>query len=328
MQDLHDIKTLIQQGNRLITIESLEEPRILQLLTRLGIEIGYPMQIWSHSDGLRRLGFGSDVSLADSQSPDIALAHIKGQTESAGYVFCDLHPFLDKALIVRLIKDVVWQAENTQKVIILVGPEMNLPKELKRIATQFHLTMPSEQQLHKLVLDTARDYARVNGSKVKTNKEVVDKLVRNLKGLTFSDATHLIKGAIVDDGILNESDLTYVNKAKMDLLGDDGVIHFEYDTSRFSDVAGLNTLKGWLNKRRKTFLENSDHYKSKGIMLFGVQGSGKSLAAKAVAGSWGLPLLRLDMATLFNKYIGETERQLREALTLADAMSPCVLWVD
>ena len=107
----------------------------------------------------------------------------------------------------------------------------------------------------------------------------------------------------------------------------DGVLHFEYDTAKLSEVAGLNTFKKWLNERRPAFFEDSDDI-PKGVLLLGVQGGGKSLAAKAVAGVWGVPLLRLDMAQLFNKYIGETERNLRQALALADTLSPCVLWVD
>ena len=104
---------------------------------------------------------------------------------------------------------------------------------------------------------------------------------------------------------------------------------FEYDTSNFADVGGLHSLKEWLTKRRDHFLNPQEAVDTpKGVLLLGVQGGGKSLAAKAVAGMWGVPLLRLDFSALYNKYIGETEKNLRESLAMADTLSPCVLWLD
>src|SRR5262249_6033770 len=115
------------------------------------------------------------------------------------------------------------------------------------------------------------------------------------------------------------------------LLNKDGLLHFEYETARFADVAGLAHLKTWVEQRRGAFLGLKKAAKldpPKGLLLLGVQGCGKSLAAKAVAGGFGVPLVRLDFGTLYNKYHGETERNLRESLRHAEQLAPCVLWVD
>ena len=120
-------------------------------------------------------------------------------------------------------------------------------------------------------------------------------------------------------------------QAKYELLNRGGILHYEYDTASFKDVGGLENLKSWLSLRKAAFLNdgNASHLDTpKGILLIGVQGCGKSLAAKATAGVFGLPLLRLDFATLYNKYHGETEKNLRESLKTADVMAPCVLWID
>jgi SpoVK/Ycf46/Vps4 family AAA+-type ATPase len=120
-------------------------------------------------------------------------------------------------------------------------------------------------------------------------------------------------------------------KAKYELLNRGGILQFEYDTARFSDVGGLSNLKDWLATRKMAYVRRDGVAKldpPKGILLIGVQGCGKSLAAKATAGIFGVPLLRLDFATLYNKYHGETERNLRESLKTADVMAPCVLWID
>ena len=120
-------------------------------------------------------------------------------------------------------------------------------------------------------------------------------------------------------------------QARYDLLNRGGVLQFEYETAGFADVGGLSRLKEWLMRRRPVFEGGAgvDHLDvPKGVLLIGVQGCGKSLAAKATAGIFGVPLLRLDFGALYNKYHGETERNLRESLRAADLMSPCVLWVD
>jgi SpoVK/Ycf46/Vps4 family AAA+-type ATPase len=156
-------------------------------------------------------------------------------------------------------------------------------------------------------------------------------LVRNLAGLTYADTERLARNAIQVDGAITRSDLPGVMQAKYELLNQGGALHFEYDTARFSDVGGLNRLKTWLSQRKAAFRRDNDaaHLDPpKGILLTGVQGCGKSLAAKATAGIFSVPLLRLDFAALYDKYHGETERKLRESLKTADVMSPCVLWID
>jgi len=228
---------------------------------------------------------------------------------------------------VRLIKDIALQHERFGKTLVLLSHRIEAPPELQRLAMSFDLQLPDESQLLSLVKEEAQRYAKLSGRKVKTDAATLQQIVANLRGLTFSDARRLVRGVIVDDGAITQDDVPEVSKAKMALLDMEGVMSFEYDTARFGDVAGLNAMKSWLEQRRQPFLQDSAD-RPRGLMLFGVQGSGKSLAAKAVAGSWGVPLLRLDFASLYNKFFGETERNLREALKLAETMAPCVVWMD
>jgi SpoVK/Ycf46/Vps4 family AAA+-type ATPase len=181
-----------------------------------------------------------------------------------------------------------------------------------------------------IIREEAKDWSdRHGGARVKTDNITLKKLVSNLQGMSVSDARRLVRSAIWNDGALTEEDLPRINKAKFALLDMEGVMSFEPQTENFSHVGGLHNLKRWLIARREAFTsEDGKLDRPKGILLLGVQGGGKSLAAKAVAGLWGIALLRLDIGALYNKYHGETERNLREALKLADAMSPCVLWLD
>jgi SpoVK/Ycf46/Vps4 family AAA+-type ATPase len=119
-------------------------------------------------------------------------------------------------------------------------------------------------------------------------------------------------------------------RAKYELLGRDGVLSFEYETAKFSEIGGMRRLRQWLEVRKEFFLEETDEKLDppRGMLLLGVQGCGKSLVAKATAAIFRAPLLRLDFGVLYNKYYGETERNLRKAFETAEVMSPCVLWMD
>jgi SpoVK/Ycf46/Vps4 family AAA+-type ATPase len=178
----------------------------------------------------------------------------------------------------------------------------------------------------------ANDYAQENpGRTVQVDRKAYDLLIQNLSGLTYADTERLARNAVYLDGAITRSDLPGVMQAKYDLLNRGGALHFEYDTARFNDVGGLSRLKSWLNLRRPAFRGDSSaaHLDiPKGVLLLGVQGCGKSLAAKATASIFGVPLLRLDFGAVYDKYHGETERKLRESLKTADVMAPCVLWID
>jgi SpoVK/Ycf46/Vps4 family AAA+-type ATPase len=185
--------------------------------------------------------------------------------------------------------------------------------------------------LRKIVYDAAADWGAENGRReVSTTNKAIELLVRNLTGLTATDARRLAIKAIADDGAITESEMPEVMRAKYELLGNDSPLSFEYETAKFSDIGGMSRLRQWLDVRKNFFTE-ADQPKfdpPRGVLLLGVQGCGKSLAAKAAAGIFGVPLLRLDFGVLYNKYYGETERNLRKALETAEVMAPCVLWMD
>ncbi len=165
---------------------------------------------------------------------------------------------------------------------------------------------------------------------VKVDPNALDLLVKNLGGLTHADTERLARNAIRDDGAITASDVPAVMQAKYALLNRGGVLSYEYETARAADLAGFRNVKLWLQQRRAVFGGERPRGLDapKGILLIGVQGCGKSLAAKTAASVFGVPLLRVDFGALYNKYHGETERNLRESLRTAEVMSPCVLWLD
>lgn len=333
MQDVNEIKLLLDARIPLVVIETFEEKKALDVLLKVANTQGKDLHRWSLTDGLARLNFGPQLVPKGSalNDPEEMLRHIKQLQQPAMFALCDLHPFLaDNAQVVRLLKDIALNHFAVPHTLVLLSYQLRLPPELSRYSASYALTLPSDDKIMEIIREEAKDWSdRHSGARVKTDNLTLKKLVNNLQGMSISDVRRLVRSAIWNDGSLNEDDLPKINKSKFALLDMEGVVSFEQQTEDFSNVGGLQNLKRWLLTRRGAFNdEDSKLDRPKGILLLGVQGGGKSLAAKAVAGLWGLPLMRMDIGALYNKFHGETERNLREALKLADAMSPCVLWLD
>ncbi|NKI19443.1 AAA family ATPase [Spongiibacter sp. KMU-166] len=328
MNNTHDLRLIIESRIPIIVIESWEEQRALALLSKIGIQLALPVYAWSATEGIQRADYDNTAKLPHTAAPEVALRHIRSGNEAGLYALCDFHPYLQgEPLNIRLIKEIAMSAESSGKRLIFISHALTIPAEFKRFSARFSLSMPEDHKLLAAVHREAQEFAKAKGRKVRTDRDALNKLVSNLRGLPLEDARKLARGAIFHDGAITHSDIQVVNKAKFELLDMDGVLSFEYDTENFANVGGLSRLRDWLGKREQAF-QSSAKDSPKGIMLVGVQGGGKSLAAKAVAGLWGLPLLRMDMGAMFNKFFGESERNVRDALKLAETMSPCVLWID
>lgn len=333
MQDVDEIKLLLDSRIPLLVIETFEEKKALDVLLKVANKHGKDLHRWSITEGLTRLNFGPQLVPKGSElnEPEEMLRHIKQQQQPALFALCDLHPFLaDQPQVVRLLKDIALNHFAVPHTLVLLSYQLRLPSELTRYSASYSLTLPDDDKIMEIIREEAKDWSdRHAGGRVKTDNITLKKVVNNLQGMSASDVRRLVRSAIWNDGALNEEDLPRINKAKFALLDMEGIISFEQQTEDFSNVGGLINLKRWLLTRRDAFNDDDSKLdRPKGILLLGVQGGGKSLAAKAVAGLWGLPLMRMDVGALYNKFHGETERNLREALKLADSMSPCVLWLD
>tara|TARA_R100000541_G_scaffold2163_2_gene7644 strand:- start:1156 stop:2631 length:1476 start_codon:yes stop_codon:yes gene_type:complete len=328
--DIHDLALVLESRLRLVLIESWDERRVLETLSGLAVNRGMTLHVWSVTEGLRHLAFGGEaLDAGESCSAEVALRRVKHDPLGGLYVFCDLHPFLDEPRLVRLLKEIAMGEGATAPTLVLVSHALKLPPEVQRYAARFSLTLPSEEELLSIVRNEATVWSERNrGARVRTDNRTLQQVVKNLRGLSHAEARSLAHSLICDDGAITQEDLPELNRKKFELLDMQGVLGFEYETEHFAEVGGLQNFKRWLGQRQAAFVAGSHSDMPRGVMLVGVQGGGKSMAAKAVAGFWGLPLLRLDFACLYNKFFGETERNLREALKLAEQMAPCVLWMD
>lgn len=332
MNETQDLELLIKSRIPLVLIESKEERRVLELATRIAHKLHKPARKWIITEGLTRLGLADDKPIALEKPLDV-LHYIKTHEGNAVYILVDFHHHLKDPVAIRLLKDIALEYERLQCTIVLLSHQIDLPPELRHLSAHCHLPLPSAEELRQIVYDVAGEWGATHGQKaVESNNKTLDRLVQNLAGLSWSEARRLARNAIYDDGAITASDIQSVARAKYELVGQDGVVSFEYDTARFSEVGGLSRLKKWLEQRKDGIHPQANRAVQldppKGVLLLGVQGCGKSLAAKSVAGVFGVPLLRLDFGTLYNKYYGETERNLRQALRTAELMAPCVIWMD
>ena len=335
MDQSNDLKLILRSRTPLIVIETRDETRMLELFRSLAItsatDAYLPLFRWTVTDGLQRLDIELEPQAINSEPTDV-LKHIRAVTKAGIYVLLDFHPFINDPVHVRLLKDICIRYNEVARQIVLISHTITLPAELEPFSARFDIGLPSEQQREQIVQRLADEWAKENpGSRVQADAKAYRLLIQNLAGLTHRDTSQLARNAIFRDGAITKSDLPGVMQAKYELLNRGGTLQFEYDTAQFSDVGGLKRMKAWLSQRKAAFRRDEDasHLDApKGLLLTGVQGCGKSLAAKATAGIFGVPLLRLDFGAIYDKYHGETERKLRESLETADVMSPCVLWID
>jgi ATPase family protein associated with various cellular activities (AAA) len=335
MDGNHDLELVLRSRTPIIIIESRDEARILGLLQSIATgrsTTSYmPLFRWTITDGLQRLDISLEPQFINSEPTDV-LKHIRAVSKPGLYVLLDFHPFLDDPVHVRLLKDICIKYQDVERQIVLVSHKVTVPTELDGFCARFDIALPNEQERTRIVQKTLDEYAQDKpGNKVQVDPKAYKLLISNLAGLSYADTTRLARNAIYVDGAISKSDLPNVMQAKYELLNRGGALQFEYDTATFGDVGGLSRLKAWLAQRRPAFRgdESAAHLDPpKGILLLGIQGCGKSLAAKATAAIFDVPLLRLDFGAIYDKYHGETERKLRESLKTADVMSPCVLWID
>ena len=329
--DKHELAVQLRAGNGLITIETRDEPRAELLFRHTLREVLRPLYRWTAASGLERLDM--DVPAPpETDSPEKVLRHIRDRNQQGIFLLLDFHPYLDNPVHQRLLREIARGASPNSPNVVLISPSLELPPELRSLATPFELSLPDDEELEYMVREEAQAWTDHNqGKKVQASRKALGLLVNNLRGLPMKDARRLARNAIWNDGALTENDLPGVMDAKFRMLDPGGVLSFEMETERFVNVAGLHRLKDWLRQRAPIFASGEPPPGldvPKGILLLGVQGCGKSLAARAVAGVFGVPLLRLDGGSLYNKYHGESERNLRESLKSAELMAPCVLWMD
>lgn len=331
MGGLQDLVALIRADTALVVVETADEARTVEMFRQTLRHAWRALFRWTITEGLRRIDLDREDAADTAADVGSTLRAIRAAEQRGVYLLLDFHPYLDVAGTQRQLRDLVERRGSLPHVIVLVGAKVVLPPDLEPFAVRFRPQLPDLAALRKLVVEQADAYAREHGGKrVVAAGDAIDRIARNLQGLGEGDARRIARQLVFADGVLDEDDLPRLAKLKFELLSRSGHLHYEYDTARFADVAGAARAKQWIEQRRAAFTGEPPPGLDppRGLLLLGVQGCGKSMLAKAVAGGFGVPLLRLDFGALYDKYHGETEKNLRDALASAEQLAPCVLWID
>lgn len=318
---------LINSRNPIITVETGEEQRLQAVLERVAMQLDIPLYIWSVTTGLGRAG---GAALYNSDQPEQALTNIGTVQGNGIFLLKDFARYCDNDRISRRLRDLADGFRTGRRAIVILGASLSLPAELSADAVAFQLGLPSAEEL---VGGARRTLAELTAQGLPNGLDVtgIGQLARNLAGLSEQEALRVLRQCVLTRGKADAGLLDDVLEGKRQALHTDGLLETIKRDASFSDVAGLQHLREWIGKRKSALTPEGQRFglvPPKGVLIMGVQGCGKSLAARAVAGEWGYELARLDAGALYDKYVGESEKRLRKALDLAQKLAPVVLWID
>jgi len=325
---LDELALLINSRNPIVTVETSEEQRFLGLLERVATELGIPLFVWSVTSGLSRAG---GAPLYNSDQPEQALTNI-GTVQGDGiFLMKDFCRYCDNDRISRRLRDLADGFRTARRSIVILGALIQLPPEVAADAVGFALGLPSDEELSSGVKATLAELNRTQGIATLLDAANLAQLVKNLAGLPEDEALRILRQCVVQRGRADACLLEEVLEARRHAMHTDGLLETIKRETSFADVAGLQKLRDWIAKRKSALTPEGQRFglvPPKGVLITGVQGCGKSLAARAVAGEWGYELARLDAGALYDKYVGESEKRLKKALEVAQKISPVVLWID
>jgi serine/threonine protein kinase/MoxR-like ATPase len=328
------LDVLVRASTPIIGVFSHEEDRVVgavrSIARRLSEDRGKPrpLYIWSASRGLRD-DKDSIVGANILENPTEGLLHVVDNPEDAIYLFLDMHHHFTP-ISTRLIRDAARAVRRTRKSLLLVSPVFSLPDELRNEVTLSMFHLPDREQFDPL-LDNAVKECKEAGMSAELSDDSRASILRAASGLSLREAERTLRRAAFRLGGLTDGVAQLIAEEKTQVIRKTGILEYYHSQESFQDVGGLEALLDWFKARAAVFAGTARYAGlpvPRGVLLVGVPGCGKSLSARALAGAWRVPLLRLDVARIFGSIVGASEANLRLAIQTAEAVSPCILWID
>lgn len=337
-----NLSQLLKARFPILYVETYEEQRLLAEVTAVVTDPTVVRTVrdvvtWSATEGLTSR---EGTVRPGTAEPAKALEAVLTIQEPTAFLFRDLHPFLGDGhrpadtAVVRRLREVgaALKTGALPSVVILVSPILRIPPELEKEVTIVDFPLPDESEIHG-VLRRMEETNSAAGGRVRVLLDDLgrERLVKAALGLTVNEAENAFARAMVNDGVLDADDVEVVLEEKRQTIRKSGMLEFVNVDVSLEDVGGLQNLKRWLAKREGSWLDEAAQYglpAPRGVLITGVPGCGKSLTAKAIAAAWELPLLRLDIGRVFAGLVGSSEQNMRTAIRTAEAIAPCVLWID
>ncbi len=351
---LERLKILLSSSTPIVVMETVEEMRAVRLVRAACSTLNLATFEWSIASGLVRCG--SDVGelvpetvpyaaghdqtgaqgLYNSKEPAQALSNLEAMSVEAAFVLKDFHRHMDDPVVVRRLRDVGQKFSVNRRTVIITAPAITIPAELASLVEFLELPLPDKLRLRQIIDEMSARVGKTRTLKRTLDAPGLDAMADNLRGLTEEEAERAASQAIVSRYGVTLDTVTDVLQAKKDMLRRSGMLEF-IDTAEngapenLAGLGGLENLKRWLAQRRGTWEDAARDFglePPRGAIILGVQGCGKSMCARAIAGEWKLPLVKFDTAAIYDKYIGETEKRIQKVFRVAEGLAPCVFWID
>lgn len=343
-----ELRRLLRAHFPIVHIDSYEEDRVLDAVGDLARETASSVFVWSTSHGVydptrtEHGAFDSKLAMADLAAALETFEQLmrSKQAEHKGLIFVLLDPgvYLTERnanpIYVRKLRDLALaiRSEDRAATCLIVSPSFTVPRELEREVTVLDFPLPSRHEIATYIDRVFAELAHSSTIKIDNEEELRGRFTEAAIGLTLAEIRNALSYAVVDDLQLDDQDVRHLFLQKRQIVRKSGLLEF-IETAGLSldEVGGLDTLKNWLYRRRVAFSEEGREFgvqAPKGVLVTGVPGCGKSWSAKCVAASWGLPLLKLDMGRIYSALVGSSEEHMRHAIQVAEAVAPCVLWLD
>ena len=317
----------IDAGFPIIYINTFEEDKVDSLIPE--ISSGKEVYEWNETNGY--IDFETKTPLQEDCTLERMLDQLKTPDllDRKILIFKDITSYLDEPRIVSKVKGLARMInQGVDATVIIVSSVLVIPKDIEKYVTILEMDYLNTDEIKTIIRGFVKD---------NLNQQVDEKLIEEFalafKGLTEFEILNLLALSYADDGDLTRKDLRLIFDEKQQMIKKAGILEMIPLKETIDDIGGLENLKAWFIKKAKVYknMNNAKKYgvdMPKGVLIAGVPGCGKSLNAKAAANLFEVPLLRLDMGRLMGKYVGESEGNLRSAIALAEAISPCVLWID
>ncbi len=293
-------------------------------------EIKADTKVYEYNEGLGYVNFETKQAETAYSIEEFLSLFVTGDKQSSFLVLKDIHHHLTNPKVLSLLKSIALKniyEDDFYVTIFIISTKLVIPVELEKLITIYETPYPQQNEIIEFINEFADDID------IKIETHLIDELSLSLKGFSEFEITQILNLAYQNSGSIEKKDTQLILEEKEQIIKKSGLLEILSYKENIDDIGGLENLKEWLSNKGEIFKRLEEAIKfgvetPKGIMIVGMPGCGKSLTAKATANLFKVPLLRLDVGKLLGKYVGESEDNMRRAINIAEAISPCILWVD
>lgn len=309
----------------IIYINTIEEDRVEYIIRKnIKTNLNRSIYSWDFVDGYTNNPNNEGFAKRNPLQALELVERLNAETPAL-FILKDFNRFLTDLSISRKLRNISRILKLQPKTIIIIGSDLTIPKELQDLLTVLQFQLPLE---HEISQELDRLVTSLN---IKIDSQLFENLTRACQGLSLERIRRVLSKIIATYKTIDKNSIGILLSEKKQIISQTEILEYTSVDEKITNLGGLDNLKDWLRKRKTAFGIQASNYglpTPRGLLLVGIQGTGKSLTAKAIANEWQLPLLKLDVGKLFGGIVGESESRLRQMINLAETISPCILWID